>query len=184
MRTTASSKTSLSDVTVEKLNQQIKLECASSQFYLSCASWLHKEGYQKASDFMYQHSEEERMHMLKLIRYVNDAGGHALAPEIGEIKTRFSSFREIFEDVLEHEIVVTRSINNLADHCFQAKDFGTFNFLQWYVAEQREEEQLARRVLELFDLIGEEGQGRWMIDREIGKLLAAEGAEGSEAGAE
>jgi ferritin len=74
--------------------------------------------------------------------------------------------------VLNHELDVTRSINSIVDHCFQSKDFATFNFLQWYVMEQREEETIARRAVELFDLIGEEGVGLWMIDQEIGKLEA------------
>ena len=74
--------------------------------------------------------------------------------------------------VLDHELAVTKSINHIVDSCFQIKDFATFNFLQWYVMEQREEETLARRAVEIFDLIGEEGVGLWMIDQEIGKLEA------------
>jgi ferritin len=108
--------------------------------------------------------------MLKLFGYVNAAGGHALQPEITKIKHKFKSLREVFEDVLQHELGVTKSINRIVDHCFQIKDFATFNFLQWFVMEQREEETLARRAVEIFDLIGEEGVGLWMIDQEIGKL--------------
>ena len=69
-----------------------------------------------------------------------------------------------------HRIEVTLSINKIVDHCFKQKDYATFNFLQWYVTEQREEETLARRAVELFDIIGEEGLGLWTIDQEIGKL--------------
>ena len=78
--------------------------------------------------------------------------------------------REVFEDILNHEISVTKAINEIVDHCFQIKDFTTFHFLQWFVTEQREEETLARRAVELFDLIGEDGVGLWTIDNEIGKL--------------
>jgi ferritin len=110
--------------------------------------------------------------MLKLFRYVNAAGGHALQPEISGIKHAFKSLREVFETVLDHELEVTKSISSIVDSCFQIKDFATFNFLQWYVMEQREEETLARRAVEIFDLIGEEGVGLWMIDQEVGKLEA------------
>ena len=110
------------------------------------------------------------MHMLKLFHYINAAGGHAIQPEVGGIKHAFKSLREVFDDVLTHELEVTKSINNIVEHCFSIKDFATFNFLQWYVMEQREEETLARRAVELFDIIGEEGVGLWMIDQEIGKL--------------
>jgi ferritin len=71
---------------------------------------------------------------------------------------------------LSHELEVTKSINHIVDHCFKSKDFATFNVLQWYVSEQREEETMARRAVEIFDLIGEDGVGLWMIDQEIGKL--------------
>lgn len=163
-------KRSLTLETEERLNQQILLEGKSSAYYLSMASWCDKEGYSTSSDFLYSHSEEERQHMLKLFGYVNNAGGHALQPEITGIPHDFKSLHEIFELILEHEIEVTKSINKLVDHCFSIKDFTTFHFLQWFVLEQREEEMLARRALELFDIIGEDGVGLWTIDQEIGKL--------------
>jgi len=134
------------------------------------ASWCDTKGYANSANFLYKHSEEERMHMLKLFHYINEAGGLALQPEITGIKHTFKSLKEVFDLILGHEIEVTKSINKLVDHCFTIKDFTTFNFLQWYVTEQREEETLARRAVELFDLIGEEGMGLWTIDQEIGKL--------------
>lgn len=163
---------SISNETEKLLNQQIVMEGKSSAAYLSMASWCQTKGFDTSAAFLYKHSEEERMHMLKLIHYVNDAGGHALQPEITGIKHTFGSLKEVFDDVLHHELEVTKSINNLVDHCFTEKDFATFNFLQWYVMEQREEETLARRAVDLFSLIGIEGVGLWMIDQEIGKLEA------------
>lgn len=161
---------SLLEETEKLLNEQIKLEAVSSAIYLSMASWCEIKGYENSSAFLYDHSDEERMHMMKIFKYVNQAGGHALVPEISDVPQEFKSLRAIFEEILEHEIVVTKSIHSLVDHCFNNKDFTTFNFLQWYVTEQREEETLARRILELFDIIGEEGVGLWTIDQEIGKL--------------
>lgn len=163
-------KRSLTEETEKKLNKQIMMEGLSSASYLSMASWCDTRGYIKSAQFLYHHSEEERNHMLKLFAYINNAGGHALQPEITKIKHEFGSLREVFEDILAHEIAVTRSINDLVEHCFNSKDFTTFNFLQWYVTEQREEETLARRAVELFDIIGEEGIGLWTIDQEIAKL--------------
>ena len=154
------------------LNKQIALEGYASYLYLSMASWCETKGYETSSQFLYNHAEEERMHMLKLFKYINAAGGHALQPEVKGIKHTFKSLREVFDQTLEHEIAVTESINDLVDHCFKIKDFATFNFLQWFVSEQREEETLARRAVELFDLIGEDGVGLFMIDQEIGKLEA------------
>ncbi|NJN41887.1 MAG: ferritin [Flammeovirgaceae bacterium] len=163
---------SLTPDTEKLLNKQIEMEGKSSAYYLSMASWCETQGYENSAQFLYKHAEEERMHMLKLFNYVNTAGGHALQPELSGIKHTFKGLREVFDLILHHEIAVTESINNIVDHCFQIKDYATFNFLQWFVAEQREEETLARRAVELFELIGQEGVGLWMIDQEIGKLEA------------
>jgi len=161
---------SLTEETEKFLNKQIEMEGISSAIYLSMASWCDVKGYSNSAQFLYDHADEERMHMLKLFSYVNDAGGHALQPQIAGIAHTFKSVRAVFEEVLEHEIQVTKAINELVDHCFNIKDFTTFQFLQWYVIEQREEETLARRTLELFDIIGEQGIGLYTIDQEIGKL--------------
>lgn len=169
------SKRSLTELTEKKLNEQIVMEGKSSAYYLSMASWCETKGYENSAKFLYDHSEEERGHMLKLFSYINEAGGHALQPATNEIQHKFTSLRQVFELILEHEIQVTKSIHELVDHCLSSKDYTTFNFLQWFVTEQREEETIARRALEIFDIIGEEGMGLWHIDIELGKLHLIEG---------
>ncbi|MEN8247332.1 MAG: ferritin [Bacteroidota bacterium] len=174
---------SLTDKTEQILNDQISLEGISSSYYLAMASWCDKKGYSNSADFLYKHAEEERQHMLKIFHYVNDAGGHAIHSDITGVRYEYDSLREVFESVLNHEIEVTKAINILVDHCLSIKDYATYQFLQWYVTEQREEEMIARRAVELFDIIGEEGVGLWTIDIEIGKLeaFAAEAAPDNQA---
>lgn len=161
---------SLLQDTEAMLNKQVEMEGKSSAYYLSMASWCDMMGYSNAAKYLYTHADEERMHMMKIFHYINEAGGHAIQPEITGIRHNFNSLREVFELILEHEIKVTKSINMIVDHAFVAKDFATFSFMQWFVTEQREEETMSRRALELFDIIGEEGVGLWTIDQELGKL--------------
>ena len=168
---------SISTETEAMLNNQIMMEAQASAHYLSMASWCDVQGYSNSAKFLYGHADEERMHMMKLFHYINDAGGHALQPEITGLKHSYDSLRQVFQLILEHEIKVTQSINEIVEHCYNVKDFATLNFMQWYVSEQREEEMLSRRALELFDIIGEEGIGLWTIDQEIGKLEQAEPGE-------
>ena len=163
-------KCSLGPKTEELLNQQVGMEGRSSAHYLAMASWCDTQGYKHAAEFLYHHAEEEKEHMLKLFHYINDAGGHALHPEITGIEHTFQSFRQVFELALAHEVKVTQAIHHLVDHCLAVKDFSTFHFLQWFVAEQIEEEALTRRAMELFDVIGEEGIGRYTIDQALGTL--------------
>ena len=77
---------SLTDETERLLNEQIGLEGLSSSYYLAMASWCDKSGYATSADFLYRHTEEERQHMLRLFHYVNDAGGHAIHPDITDVK--------------------------------------------------------------------------------------------------
>jgi ferritin len=156
--------------TEQLLNHQIAIEGQASAAYLAMASWCDVRGYKQSANFLYAQSNEEREHMLKLVHYVNNLGGHALQPEIIGIQRSFQSLREVFEIAFNREISVTKSIHRLVEHCWNQKDLATYHFLQWYVGEQIEEEITARKILELFDVIGEAGIGLYMIDKEIGAL--------------
>lgn len=156
------------------LNQQVKKEAHSSSLYLSMASWCDRNGFEGSADFFFKQSNEEREHQLKLYKYILNMGGTAISPEIGHIKIEFSNFREVFEDALEQEIAITQSFKNIAAKCHKEQDFVTLEFLNWFLKEQREEEYIARRALELFEVIGEQGTGYWDIDKNIGSITYSE----------
>ena len=149
------------------LNDQIKKEASSSQYYLAMASWAEANGLNGTASFMYTHSDEERFHMLKLVKFVNERGGSAIIPQLEAPPQDFKSLKNVFESLLEHEIMVTESINNLVDLCLQEKDYTTHNFIQWYVSEQLEEEALARTILDKLNLIGTDSGGMYMFDRDL-----------------
>jgi len=163
-------KSSLSEGIEDILNVQIKVEAHASALYLSMSAWCNDQGLDNAAGFFARQSDEERAHMLKLFNYISNRGGRAISPEVTNIPRDFESFRGIFEQTLEQEMFVTEQFNEIADRCMKAKDYVTFNFVQWFLAEQMEEEYVARRILELFDVIGEEGTGRWEIDRHLAKV--------------
>lgn len=165
----------MSDKTIEKaLNQQISKEANSSQLYLSMANWAEQNGLSGISQFLYAHADEERMHMLKLIKFVNERGGKAEIPAIEKPKNKFKSIEELFNDLLAHEIMVTNSINEIVHLCIEVKDYTTHNFMQWYVAEQLEEEALARNILDKIKIIGNDKGGLYLLDRDIVKMIAPE----------
>ena len=163
-------KTSLSQDIETILNEQIKMEATASSNYLAMAAWCDANGFDNSARYFYKQSDEERDHMLRLFNYVNDMGGHAISPEISRVEIEFESFRSIFEGALEQEISVTQSFNRIAAQCMKTGDYMTFQFIQWFFKEQREEEYKARRALELFEVIGEEGVGQYMIDKKVTKI--------------
>lgn len=153
---------------VEKaLNDQIKKEGQSSQFYLAMASWAEAQGLSGTSGFMYKQSEEERFHMLKLVKFVNERGGRAIIPGFDTPPTEFKSVLNVFELLLSHEIQITESINDLVGVCMDEKDYPTQNFMQWYLTEQLEEEASARAILDKVKLIGEDKAGLYLFDRDL-----------------
>ncbi len=160
----------LSEKMEKALNEQINEEGDASHYYLSMASWCDKNGLHGSAQFMYQHGEKERVHMLKLLHYVNNTGGHALVGAIKEPPHVFKSLSDIFDLTLAHEQRVTKKINTLVDQCLVEKDHSTFNFLQWYVAEQHEEEHMFKTILDLIKITGLEGRGLFLVDKEIGSL--------------
>jgi ferritin len=149
------------------LNDQIRKEASSSQFYLSMASWAEGKGFNGTAKFLYQHSDEERFHMLKLVKFINERGGKADIPAIEKPPVSFESLEKVFESLLAHEMDVTASINNLVDICLQEKDYTTHNFVQWYVSEQLEEEALARTILDKLRMIGSDKGGLYLFDRDL-----------------
>ena len=164
-------RTSLAEEMQQLLNDQIKIEATSSAKYLAMASWCAEQGFQHSEQYFMEQAQEERDHMLKFFKYINDAGGRAISPEVTNIPHEFESLREVFEAALEQEIGVTNTIYRLVEAARKGRDFITEHFLQWFVQEQMEEEVNARRAVQLFDIIGDEtGLGIYQIDKAIRKI--------------
>ena len=157
----------LSPQVSKALNKQIEVEGFSSQYYLAMASWAETQGLNGVSAFLYHHADEERMHMLKLIKFVNERGGHGLVSALKQPPVTFKSVKAVFEEILKHEIKVTAEINSLVDATLKEKDYTTHNFLQWYVSEQIEEEALARQIVDKLKLIGDDKSGLYFFDRDL-----------------
>ena len=162
------------------LNKQIETEAFSSQYYLSMASWAETQGLNGVASFLYKHADEERMHMLKLIKFVNERGGHGVVSALKQPPVTFKSVKAVFEEILKHEIIVTSEINGLVEITLNGKDYTTHNFLQWYVSEQIEEEALARQIVDKLKLFGDDKSGLYFFDRDLEALavkMAAKEAE-------
>lgn len=151
----------------EILNKQIQAEASSSQLYLAMASWAERSGINGTANFLYLHSDEERMHMLKLVKFVNERGGKAIIPSIEQPPQSFESLTEVFSLLLKHELMVTDMINEVVFVCLEQKDYTTHNFMQWFVSEQLEEEALARNILDKLNMIGNDKGGLYLFDRDI-----------------
>ncbi len=157
------------------LNEQIEKEGYAAHLYLSMASWAETKGYAGISNWFYAQHKEEVEHMLKIIKYVNERGGHAIVPKIDQPPKKFDGVKQVFEASLEHEQMVTSSINNIVGICLKEQDFTTHNWIQWFVDEQLEEESSVQGILDKLNLIGD--GNLYMFDRDIMGMRVEEGAE-------
>jgi ferritin len=160
----------LSAKTTRALNDQIAIEAFASNYYLSMASWCETTGYKGAADYLYAQADEERIHMLKIVKHLNMLGNQAIIPQLKQPPQTFKSLEELFKIALKNEQEVTRSINKIVDMAQKEKDHSTFSFLQWYVTEQTQEETKFEEILQKFDLLGRDKLAINEIDKHLASL--------------
>lgn len=149
------------------INEQINKEFYSEYLYLSMAAYLEDQGLSGMANFMKVQAEEERFHAMKFFDYVNERGGRVFLKKIDQPEEEFDSVLAVFEDSLEHEKFVTKSINELMDIAIEINDHATRSFLNWYVDEQVEEEDTFSNIVNQLKLIGGKGNGLLMMDKEM-----------------
>ncbi|POU03423.1 MULTISPECIES: non-heme ferritin [Enterobacteriaceae] len=157
---------------IEQLNEQMNLELYSSLLYQQMSAWCSYNSFEGAAAFLRRHAQEEMTHMQRLFDYLTDTGS---LPRINAIPTPFAEYAsldELFLATYEHEQLISRQINALAHFAMTTQDYPTFNFLQWFVAEQHEEEKLFKSVIDKLSLAGKSGEGLYFIDKELSTLDA------------
>jgi len=146
-------------------NRQIEREGYSSNLYLAMASWAETKGMTGIAEWLYAQAEEERAHMLKFFRYVNERNGTAIVPEFKKPPVKYKGIPELFDEVLKHEKFISASINEVLEAAIADKDYATVNWIQWFVDEQVEEESSAQMIIDKIKLAGE--HGIYFLDRDI-----------------
>ncbi len=159
----------------DKLNEQIEKEGYSSNLYLAMAIWAETNGYAGIAQWLYAQAEEEKMHMLKFIHYINERGGHAVISAFEQPPKEQKGVKSLFEEVFKHEQYISESINQIVAATIAENDYTTQSWLQWFVTEQIEEEAQVSEIMDKLNLLGE--NNLYLFDRDI-MALRASNAEG------
>ncbi len=157
---------------IEKLNEQIQVEFYSANLYLQMGSWCEANNFTGAAQFLLEHADEEMGHMRRIFTYINDTGSQAIIPALEQPPYIFESLLNVFEEIYKHECYVTSTINELVAATTKANDYSTLNFLQWYVAEQHEEEHLFMGIVERIKMVDGSKTGLLIIDKELAASAA------------
>jgi ferritin len=157
----------ISDKMQQAFCDQINKELYSEYLYLSMAAYFDDLGLKGFANWMRVQVKEERTHALMMYTFVYDVGGKVALQPIDGPPTEFASPLEIYAQTLDHEKFVTSRIHNLMKLAQEENDYASVAFLHWFVTEQVEEEANAKAILDELKLIGDNGQGLLMKDREL-----------------
>jgi len=154
------------------LNAQMTKEAEAAQIYLSYASWADRQGYSGIANFLFRHAQEERNHMMKILEYILKRGAEVSVTAISAPPENPTSVNNCFEKVFVHEVDNTTEVYKLVKMSFDEQDWATWNFMQWFVKEQTEEETLSMKLLDDIKIAGGENMGSselYSMDRDLGK---------------
>lgn len=155
---------------IKILNNQINYEIHSSNIYLQMSNWCRSQGYHGAAKFLKGHADEEYVHAHKIWNFMLENGVRPTLGVVPAVEITTESLKAVLEQAYEHEKFVTNTIANCVKLSQDLNDYKTFNFLQWYVDEQIEEEDLFSTVLAKFDIAGGDGLAVYHIDKEIASI--------------
>ena len=165
-------KNRLSKKMQEWLNAQMTKEALASQIYLSYAAWVSGKGYGGIANFLFRHANEERNHMMKILEYILQRGGEVSVVAIPAPPSNPTSVHNCFEKVFSHEVDNTASVYRVVKASLEEEDWATWNFMQWFVKEQIEEETLAMSLLDKVKIAGADKMSSdilYSLDRDLEK---------------
>jgi len=165
------------------LNKQINEEFYSSYIYMAMAAYLEDANLDGCAHWMQMQAQEEHLHAMKIFDYMIERGARVELSAVAAPPKEWDSPVAAFEGALEHEKYMTGNINALADLCISEKDHATNNLLQWYVSEQVEEESQVDDILKKLAMMGTDGPGLFLMDRELKSRPAPSIVAGDGAGA-
>ncbi len=171
----------LSEKMTAILNSQVTEEAFASQIYLSYASWASGEGYTGIAKFLFRHAEEERNHMTKILEYILNRGAKVSISAIAPPPKNPTDICDCFEKIFNHEVKNTTAIYAVVKKSMEEEDWATWNFMQWFVKEQTEEESFAMGLLDKIKIAGKDKASSntlYLIDKDLehtnGELTAAQ----------
>ena len=160
----------LSETLRKALNDQMTKEAAAAQIYLSYGSWASSGGYDGISNFLFRHANEERSHMTKILEYILERGARADIETIPAPPADPANVQDCFEKTFGHEVDNTKGIYKIVKMSFDEEDWATWNFMQWFVKEQTEEETMVMNMLDKLKIAGgakASGESLYSLDRDM-----------------
>ena len=153
------------------INEQINKEFYSAYLYLDFANYYAAAGLDGFENWYRVQAQEERDHALLFIKYMQNNEIKVTFEAIGKPDTVMKEHMDALRASLDHEQFITASIHTIYEAAYEAKDFRTMQFLDWFVKEQAEEEMNSTDNIKKMELFGSDGKGLYMLDQEMGTRM-------------
>ena len=127
------------DAFIDLLNAQIGHEFAAHHQYIAIAVYFDELTMPQMAQLFFDQAVEERNHAMMMVRYLLDADAPVRIPGIEAPITEFADVVAPVALALAQEKRVTEQIYQLTAVARQHNDFGSDQFMQWFIKEQVEE---------------------------------------------
>ncbi len=158
----------LNEKVAQLLNDQINKEFYSAYLYLSFANFYVDLGLNGFANWYQVQAQEERDHAMLMMKYLQNNSCSVTLEAIEKPDIVMSEKSDPLTAGLEHEMYVTGLIHKIYEAAYEARDFRTMQFLDWFVKEQGEEETNAGDLIKKMELFGTDAKGLYMLDSELG----------------
>lgn len=159
----------ISEKMVKEINDQIQRELFSEYLYLQMAAYFKGENLDGFAHWMEVQAKEEHGHAMKFFNHLYERNAKVVLQPIQQPKNDFKSPLDVFKYAYEHELTVTKNINNLMELAKKENDYASESFLKWYVDEQVEEEDSFLKIVTILEKIKDSANALFMLDHELGK---------------
>lgn len=157
----------LSEKLLQEMNDQIKYEMFSANYYLAMAAWCHDQNLAGFANFFKVQAQEENMHAMKFFDFIDELGQRVKIQGMDEPQNEFESLLDVYEAAYKHEQFVTKRIHLLMEIALEEKNYPAISFLNWFVDEQVEEEDTMRSILDKINMVGHKGHVLYLLDKEM-----------------
>jgi|SRR5699024_1087030 len=159
----------------EAINDQIQAEFQSAYTYLAASAWFEEQNLSGFASWLKAQWQEEIEHGMKFYNHLIQREGRPILQKIEKPSAQFESPRKVFKSALEQERNITKRIHNMYDIAKTEDDYPLKSLLLWFIDEQVEEEEMVQDIIDKLVLIGEDGSGLYLLDREMAERTGSSG---------
>lgn len=167
----------MNDKVAALLRDQVNKEFYSAYLYLAFSNYYHEVSLDGFGHWFELQAREEQEHAMKILKYLQDNHERVTLEAIAAPDVSFSDHKAPLVAALKHEQYVTSLIHAIVREARACDDFRTCQFLEWFVAEQGEEEKNTGDLIAKFDLFGTDAKGLYLLNAELRGRTAATEAE-------